>query len=272
VTILLEDRKAKIVGRSRCRVAWRLARSAATADDVWQHGAEININKATLDIPLSCTDMVAQPLLDLGQGKRECIGLTAEFPMEGAGVGEIATTKTESDGADGSDGGNDHGTTEIIGNANSVAGALHPRNSRESIRASDTHPLLNCVNLRASEITPPPPGEKGTINKVATPPRGEEANHKGTAQWGGKGTTAHTSTCLATLEGLRPPVLEPSGQFVTGANTNKLWLQNKRRRHQMQEVQVPTSWWTTHTGEAVLPPHRPWEASYCNEMCPARPA
>ncbi len=149
MTILLEDRKAKIVGRSRCRVARRLARSVATADDVWQHGAEVNINKAAPDIPLSCTDIVAQPLLDGGQGKQECIGLTAEFATEGAGVGEIATTKTESDGADGSDGGDKDGTTEIIGDASSVAKALHPSNSRESIRVSDTHPLLNGVNLRA---------------------------------------------------------------------------------------------------------------------------
>ena len=49
------------------------------------------------------------------------------------------------------------------------------------------------------------------------------------------------------LEGLRPRTLEQTGGFVTGAETNKLRLQNRRRHHVLQEQQVPTTLWTTHT-------------------------
>ena len=61
------------------------------------------------------------------------------------------------------------------------------------------------------------------------------------------------------VEGLLPPILEQTGTLLTGAETDKLRLQNRRRRHALQEQQVPTTLWSTHTGQA----------SYRNEMCPA---
>ena len=50
---------------------------------------------------------------------------------------------------------------------------------------------------------------------------------------------------------------------------DKLRLQNKRRRHALQEQQVPTTLWSTHTGQASLPPRQEQPLDYHNEMCPA---
>ena len=70
-----------------------------------------------------------------------------------------------------------------------------------------------------------------------------------------------------TLEGLRPTILEQTGGFVTGAETDKLRLQNRRRRHALKEQQVPATLWTTHTGHASLPTKHERPIKYCNKMC-----
>ncbi len=51
--------------------------------------------------------------------------------------------------------------------------------------------------------------------------------------------------------------------------TKKLQLQNKRRRHALQDTQVHATFWTAHTGTAVLPPQDTRPNNYRNEMCPA---
>ena len=71
------------------------------------------------------------------------------------------------------------------------------------------------------------------------------------------------------LDGLRPPILKQTGGFATGAETDKLRLQNRRRRHALQEQQMHMTMWSTHTGHASLPPKQEQPLEYRNEMCPA---
>jgi hypothetical protein len=192
--------------------------------------------------------------------------LMASERADGVGVGETKQSDWTEDTEDGND-----GTMEIMGDEqlNSFAGALHPNNSRESIRSSDTHPNFNGDHLRASELTPPPHGEIQTVNGVSNPPRGVRTDRVGIKQVRWQDPIALTLNWHSTLEGLQSPILEPSGHLVTGANTNSLRIQNKWRRHKLQEIQPPTLWWTKHTGDAVLPPHRMRDTSYRNKMCPA---
>ncbi len=70
------------------------------------------------------------------------------------------------------------------------------------------------------------------------------------------------------VEGLLPPTFDSTGEQVTGAETNKLRLQNRRRRHTLQDEQDQTSMWTMHTGQVVLPPKVELAKKYLNEMCP----
>jgi hypothetical protein len=69
-------------------------------------------------------------------------------------------------------------------------------------------------------------------------------------------------------EGLQPHILELAGELVTGANTNKLWRQNKRQHHKLQDKQQITPVWTKHTRETTLPPSQKRNTTYLNEMCP----
>ena len=71
------------------------------------------------------------------------------------------------------------------------------------------------------------------------------------------------------LEGLQPPILKQKRGLLTGAETDKLRLQNRRRRHVLQEQQVPTTLWSTHTGHASLPPKHEQPLEYRNEICPS---
>ena len=80
-------------------------------------------------------------------------------------------------------------------------------------------------------------------------------------------TTTHGRS--ATLDGIQPPILLATGHLVTGADTDKLRLQNKRRRHALQDTQAHGTFWTTHTGTAILPSQDIRPTTYRNEMCPA---
>jgi hypothetical protein len=71
------------------------------------------------------------------------------------------------------------------------------------------------------------------------------------------------------LEGLQPPILYQTGGLFTGAETDKLRLQNRRRRHALQDQQMLITLWSTHTGQASLPPRQERPLEYRNEMCPA---
>jgi hypothetical protein len=85
--------------------------------------------------------------------------------------------------------------------------------------------------------------------------------------------SAHDATTTrgrsATLDGIQPPMIPATGHLATGAETNRLRLQNKRRRHTLQDAQVPTSFWTKYTGTTALPPQDTRPNIYRNEMCPA---
>jgi hypothetical protein len=71
------------------------------------------------------------------------------------------------------------------------------------------------------------------------------------------------------LEGLHPPVLATTGNLVTGLETDKLQLQNRRQRHTLQEMQLPALMWTRNLGSAILPPAQARPSTYRNKMCPA---
>jgi hypothetical protein len=55
-------------------------------------------------------------------------------------------------------------------------------------------------------------------------------------------------------EGLLPPIIMATGVEIVGRDIEKLRLQNKRRRHTLQQQQAHMSAWTTHTGDTELPP------------------
>jgi hypothetical protein len=70
------------------------------------------------------------------------------------------------------------------------------------------------------------------------------------------------------LEGLHPPVLATTSNFVTSSETDKLQLQNKQQRHALQDTQLLTLMWTRYSGSAILPPVQARPSAYCNKMCP----
>ncbi len=70
------------------------------------------------------------------------------------------------------------------------------------------------------------------------------------------------------MNGIQPPILLSTGHLPTGAETDRLRLQNKRRRHALQDAQVPTSFWTKHKGTEVLPLQDSRPHTYRNKMCP----
>jgi hypothetical protein len=206
-------------------------------------------------------ESLTKPLLDGGQGENKESGVMEDERIDGVGADKTKGSDRKNTAKE--EGGN--GTTENISDKHCklIAGALHPNKPTESIRAKDTHPKINGDNLRASEITPPPHGERTqTVNKVATPPRGKEAARVETTrtQWWELNNLTINETLIN--KGLQPPILKPSGQLVVGANTNSLRIQNKQRRHKLQEVQQEKGWWTKHTGDITLPPHRPRQSPY----------
>ncbi len=71
------------------------------------------------------------------------------------------------------------------------------------------------------------------------------------------------------LEGLLPPIIEATGNLVAGKDIEKLRLQNKRRRHALQEHKARSSAWTTYQGDTVLPPSTPLPEKWQGEMCPS---
>jgi hypothetical protein len=177
----------------------------------------------------------------------------------------------------------------------SMNGALLPNLNREHIRPSDTCLPQRGAQLPASELTPPtnrahsPLSEEGSINwEIPLPPADIHSQacqqRLGTHELLGssnitRGSTSllHPTTCehvtsmggAKPLKGLQPPVLRATGALVTGADTDKLRLQNKQQHHLLQDRQIAKSYWTTHTGKAVLPPKEKQHDAYLNEMCPA---
>jgi hypothetical protein len=178
----------------------------------------------------------------------------------------------------------------------STHGAQNPNLNKEPVPPSDTSLPQRGDQLPASELTPPtnrahsPLSEEEASNGHNTPPLADIHSRAcqqclGTHDISGRHKIPIKSTLVpcpimretmtATkikepLEGLQPPVLEATGSLVTGSDTDKLRLQNKQRRHQLQDQQSSQeSYWTTHSGTAVLPHKGQRLDTYLNEMCPA---
>ena len=70
-----------------------------------------------------------------------------------------------------------------------------------------------------------------------------------------------------TPSGLRPPQLL-SNALVTGESTQRLRIENKRHRRQLQREQNQPAWWNTHEGNFSPPQPRDEPVKYRNNMCP----
>jgi len=189
-----------------------------------------------------------------------------------------------------------------------IAGAPHPINKPlrlctwESIPPPPHGATPKLLRLRTCESIPPPPhgatppsgGSKSVRFATpppygATPPLGgsKTVRHASPPPYGAIPLSSGTMTvkrksspqppphgvvvpqATQALEGLQPPILEQTGSLIRGAETDKLRLQNRRRHHALQEQQAPTTLWSTHTGQASLPPRQERPLEYRNEMCPA---
>ena len=196
-----------------------------------------------------------------------------------------ASNAVGGDVATGQDGGRDNrasdGEDDAPGNTIAIAGVNYPI-------AGAPHPINKSVRLQ-HELIPPPhvatPSSGGSIKLVrfappppygATPPLGGSKSvhlasppHYGATLPLGDSKSVRLRKCepipppyggavvpqaTQALEGLQPPILEQTGGLLMGAETDRLRLQNRRRRHVLQEQQVPTTLWSTHTGHASLPP------------------
>jgi hypothetical protein len=90
----------------------------------------------------------------------------------------------------------------------------------------------------------------------------------------GQPTSTHSqpgngTACQGHLNGFSPPILNATGNLVAGRDIEKLRLQNKRRRHALQERQTSSSAWTIHQGDTSLPPPTPLPEQWRGEMCPS---
>jgi hypothetical protein len=71
------------------------------------------------------------------------------------------------------------------------------------------------------------------------------------------------------FSGLEPPRLEATGERVTGADTPKHRIENKRRRRVLLASQQPQTQWSVYQGDFDFPdPVAPLE-THRGEMCPA---
>jgi len=166
-------------------------------------------------------------------------------------------------------------TIAITGVKYPIAGAPHPINKSVRLQHESIPPPHGAtppsggssggsnksVRLRKCESIPPPHGAIPLLSGPMT------VNRKSVSQPPPNGAVVPQAT--QSLEGLWPPILDQSGGLFTGAETYKSRLQNRRRRHALQEQQVPTTLWSTHTGQASLPPRHERPLEYRNEMCRA---
>ncbi len=66
----LDNKRATVVGRSRAKVARRMAQMAATEDDEGQHGKARN-NNISQEIATTSNEVLPAPLMDGGQGEMQ---------------------------------------------------------------------------------------------------------------------------------------------------------------------------------------------------------
>ena len=67
--------------------------------------------------------------------------------------------------------------------------------------------------------------------------------------------------------GLNSPILSKNIR-VTGAKTNMLRKENRKKRHTCQEEQGPQTCWYTHEGKFKFPDELPPHGKNQNNMCP----
>jgi len=234
--------------------------------------------------------------MDCGQGKNMSdeggVGIDV---VVGVGV-DVASEKDGERTGDGEDDATGNDSAEDaqkgIGGVNyPIAGAPHPFNKPLRLRTCEsipppphgaTPPINKLLRLRACKSIPPPPhgatpplGGSKSVCLASPPPYGAIPPSSGTVMVNQKSGSqpppngVFVPHATRALEGLQPPILEQTGGLLTGAKTDKLRLQNRRRRHALQEKQVPTTLWSTHMGHASLPPQQERPLEYRNEMCPA---
>jgi len=302
-----------VVGKTRCKVARRMAQWASSQDDKQQQGAGDSNTPLNQKGP-SSNDEIPHPLMDCGQGKNMSdeggVGIDVAVGV-GVDVASEMDGERMSDGEDdatGNDSAED--AQEAIAGVNYlIAGAPHPiLNKPLRLRTCESIPppphgaTPKPLRLRTCESIPTPPhgatppmggsksvrfatpppygatpplGGSKTVYRASPPPYGAipfssgtmTVNRKSGPQPPPHGIVVPHAT--QALEGLQPPILEQTGSLLTGAETDKLRLQNRRSRHALQEQQAPTMLWSTHTGQASLPPRQERPLEYRNEMCPA---
>ena len=288
-----------MVGKTQCKVARCMAQWASLQDDEQQQGVG-GSNNPVKQNGLSSNDKIPHPLMDCGQGtnkKNENNDLATGRMSDEVGVGvDVASRKDGEQTSDGEEDAKGNDSAEAVPKAIAgvnypIAGAPHPINKQLRLRTCEsipippphgaTPPLGGSKSVR---FAPPPPygatlplGGSKSVRLALPPPYGAippssgtmTVNRKSGSQPPPNGVVVPHAT--QALEGLQPPILKQTGGLLTGAKTDKLRLQNRRRRHALQEQQVPTTLWSTHTGHASLPPKHEQSLKYCyrNEMCPS---
>ncbi len=150
-----DDRKAAVIGRSKCTVARKLERGTTPDGGFSMQGW--GASAAPLpDIPLSVVDELPLPLLDCGQGKK--------YATTGTEDGEQRRDERIQSGMSG----NEEKWDKPWKKAEEMTA------NKDCIPASDMSRPPNSVDLPRSETTPKPPsvapplGEHVTVNAVLT--------------------------------------------------------------------------------------------------------
>jgi hypothetical protein len=191
-----DDHKASVVGRSRCRAAHQLACWAVTADNIWQQDARDSA--PYVGDTTTATEVLAQPLLDCGQGKNP--PQQDEFDTQWGPVADGDGVAVNGDWEDrerfwrvskdknvrtwweackstGPTLDDDCEAMETTTIKKSMNRALHPNLNREGVQPSNTCLPQRGAQLPARESTPPtnrahsPLSEEGSINwEIPLPP------------------------------------------------------------------------------------------------------
>ena len=250
-----------------------MAHWASSQDDEQQQGAGDSNTPINQKGPLS-NDKIHHPLMDCGQGKNmlDAVGVGIDVAV-GVGVdvasGQEDGERTRNGEADatGNDSAEEDVPKAIMGVNYPIAGAPHPTNKPLRLRTCESIPPP------PHGATPPSSGSK-SVRFATPPPYGAippssgtmTVNRKSGPQPPPHGVVVPHAT--QALEGLQSPIVEQTGSLLTVAETDKLRQQNRRLRHALQEQQAPTTLWSTHTGQASLPPRQERPLEYRDEMCP----
>jgi hypothetical protein len=249
--------------KKRCKVARRMAQWASSQDDEQQQGAGKSNTPINQNGP-SSNDKIPHPLMDCGQGKNNNDNndpATGRMSNEigvgidvAAGVGvDVASGMDGERTSDGEDDATGNDSAEdvpkaIAGVNYPIAGAPHPINKPLRLRTCEsipppphgvTPPSGGSKSVRFATPPPygatPPLGGSKSVCLASPPPYGAIPLSSGTMTVNRKLGSQPPSNGVVVphgtqaLEGLQPPILEQTGGLLTGAKTDKLRLQNRRR-------------------------------------------